>query len=837
LIASLNLLRRYGACCAVLCPLLVAPGAWAEPWFFNYSGGGVKFNSSAEVCEDYRKTIQKSNDEVAPGGITTIVVYPDVDIAPTERVSGSCVVNWRRGDSSFNYQSPVYAGGCWPGRAPKPGVDLNSFFAESGDCADTLTPPVPPAPPCDCPLLPGVEPAGPGVGNPIFVLRGIKRESVDTGLRLAGLGLRFTYDSGQRAPQTGATTLQPVPMSARWSSGDVLGSVLWSSSLHRRAVIGSMVPGSAFAVRLERGDGVVKVIGVDSSGNFSFDPADRGRLVRLASGELRYDDAQEGVTEVYTASGQLTTMAWPEGRRLDFTYSDANTPTAIASAGGLLLQVTDTNGRSLSFAYGAPAGFGIRLASVTDAAGQTVTLAYDSRNNLNSLQWPDGTTRSFHYESSDLPWALTGVSDEKVRRHATFGYDAEGRAVSSEHAGGVSRYSVSYATPPSLAVNEQFDGSTLRRQVGWTLPQGTVVTGPTGTASQWQATSLNGRNFLIARSQAAGAGSANGMRAQGYDAHGYVASQDDFNGTRMCFSNDPERNMQLARVEGLAAGADCAVLTAASLPAKARKTSTQWHPDWRRPIKVAEPGQITTSVYNGQPDPLNGNAIASCEPGTAPLLDGKPIAVLCKQAVQATTDADGHLGFSATLQAGAAIRVSTWTYNESGQALTARTTRGGVTVTTSSTYFAHTDANHTKGDLATATDAAGKVTTYDKYTKAGQVLQSTDSDGVVTVNTYDLRQRLLTTTVGGETTTYAYDPVGQLILVTQHDGSWTAYEYDDAHRQKAVSDDSGNRIEYALDNAGNSTGQTVKDPTGSLKRNMARVMDALGRAQENSGRE
>ncbi|WP_457336045.1 LamG-like jellyroll fold domain-containing protein [Rhizobacter sp. P5_C2] len=182
-------------------------------------------------------------------------------------------------------------------------------------------------------------------------------------------------------------------------------------------------------------------------------------------------------------------------------------------------------------------------------------------------------------------------------------------------------------------------------------------------------------------------------------------------------------------------------------------------------------------------------------------------------------------------------RTWTYTYNSAGQVLTTKRTRGGVSVTTSSTYFADTDANHTKGDLATTTDAAGKVTAYDKYTKAGQLLQSTDSDGVVTVNTYDLRQRLLSTTVGGETTTYAYDPVGQLILVTQHDGSWTAYEYDDAHRQKAVSDDSGNRIEYALDNAGNSTGQTVKDPTGSLKRNMARVMDALGRAQENSGRE
>ena len=86
-------------------------------------------------------------------------------------------------------------------------------------------------------------------------------------------------------------------------------------------------------------------------------------------------------------------------------------------------------------------------------------------------------------------------------------------------------------------------------------------------------------------------------------------------------------------------------------PRGSRKTSTQWHPDWRLASKVAEPGQDHHQVYNGQPDPFNANAIASCAPASALLPDGKPIAVLCKTVEQATTDADGALGFSATLQA------------------------------------------------------------------------------------------------------------------------------------------------------------------------------------------
>jgi YD repeat-containing protein len=116
-------------------------------------------------------------------------------------------------------------------------------------------------------------------------------------------------------------------------------------------------------------------------------------------------------------------------------------------------------------------------------------------------------------------------------------------------------------------------------------------------------------------------------------------------------------------------------------------------------------------------------------------------------------------------------------------------------------------------------------------------LQSTDANGNVMVNTYDARQRLLTSSVAGETTTYAYDPVGQLVQATQADGSWVGYEYDDAHRQKAVKDNLGNRIEYQLDNAGSKTGESAKDPAGSLKRSLARVMDALGRIQQNTGRE
>ena len=45
----------------------------------------------------------------------------------------------------------------------------------------------------------------------------------------------------------------------------------------------------------------------------------------------------------------------------------------------------------------------------------------------------------------------------------------------------------------------------------------------------------------------------------------------------------------------------------------------------------------------------------------------------------------------------------------------------------------------------------------------------------------------------------------------------------------------GNSVTYTLDNAGNKTGEQVKDPSGNLQRNITRVYDALNRVQQIAG--
>ena len=704
----------------------------------------------------------------------------------------------------------------------------NTAQSRAGDrCVPISVVPEAQAEPCDC--------AGkPGRGNPIYPLRGTKREQIELGLAIGGLPLTLTYDSSSLVPRVpaalndfgGAPIMQPL-----------LGRAEWSASFVRRLVPEGLVrDGEPVTINAVRGDGTVTPFD-GAKGHYT---ARAGGVQRLdktqGTGYYVLEDPRASSREFYALDGTLQRIEWADGRRVSFGYSDATTPASIAPGPGYLITLTDQLGRQLRIAHGDevpnPYDPGWNLPKrITLPDGGLLRLQYNNQRSVSGITWPDGRSRTFLYENDSFPWALTGIADERNVRYATFGYDSTGLAISSTHVGGVDSTTVHYGTPPAIVLSDEpLDDDGTRRVMRWQPPQDVVVTGPNGTSETWSTTSLNGHNFLSSRMQAAGSGSAAGASSQTFDAMGNLASADDIDGRRTCYVSDPVSGLQSARVEGLTQQACDSVTPAnASLPSGARKTSTQWHANWPLPQRRAEPELITTSVYHGQPDPFNGNAIASCAPSTAQLLDGRPIAGLCKQVEQATTDADGHLGFGAGLQAGVAARITTWTYNALGQVLKAQGPRPQDA--TSYAYHTETNDDHRAGDLSSITDAKGKVTHFDRYDQLGQLLQSTDPNGVVTVFTYDARQRLLSRTVGAETTSYTYDAIGQLTRVTQPDGTWVGFEYDDAHRRIAAQDSDGNRIDYALDNAGKRVGETVRDPAGILARNSAWLLDALGRVQ------
>jgi YD repeat-containing protein len=139
--------------------------------------------------------------------------------------------------------------------------------------------------------------------------------------------------------------------------------------------------------------------------------------------------------------------------------------------------------------------------------------------------------------------------------------------------------------------------------------------------------------------------------------------------------------------------------------------------------------------------------------------------------------------------------------------------------------------------LKSITNAVGKKVTYDQYDASGNLLSSTDANNVVTVRNYDERGRLTKVSIGGQAISNTYDRMGQLTKMLLDDGSWVGYEYDSSHRQAAIKDSLGNRIDYELDENGHRKFDRIKDPLGTLRRTIARSMDALGRVQQVTGTE
>ena len=519
-----------------------------------------------------------------------------------------------------------------------------------------------------------------------------------------------------------------------------------------------------------------------------------------------------GTLETYGQDGKMSAQCGPAGMCSTLSWN------------GQSLSMTDPYGRLISVLTDSKG----RIVSITDSAGRTPSLNFISMPGAVTISWPDSSVKTLLLdESSQIIGGqntgssrslLTGVLDEVNQRFATYRYDQYGNALETSHGTGVDKWTVSNISDAQR-----------------------LVRGPNNSESTIAFTTIAGKPVSTTRSQPAGSGCSASTSAQSYDANGNLASRDDFNGYRTCYANDLSRNLETARVEGLAGGASCAVTASGTaLPAGGRKVSTQWHPDWSLAIRQAEPGRITISVYNGQPDPFAGGSVASCAPTRAMLPGGKRIAVLCRQVEQATTDVDGSQSFAAQGQAGVASREQRWIYNQLGQVLSATDALGKTTTYAyyAATAFGGADPNavgHTMGDLQSVTNPAGHVTQYALYNKAGQAVQMVDPNGVGTVYQYDARQRLTSIAVGGLTTFYEYWPTGLLKKATQPDGSYLSYGYDDAHRLVQVSDNLGNSIIYTLDSMGNRTTETVMDAGGSLRSQLSRSIDALGRIQQVTG--
>ena len=349
------------------------------------------------------------------------------------------------------------------------------------DCGDTLVPdgtagscaangggtgggsPLDPVAPDDAGSA-GADPLAPPatVGNPISLFTGNKRE-VETDLSLPGAALAFRrfYNSANEA----------------WRSGVGQG---WS---HTYAVTLFATPDGARELLQSDGRRLhFAPAGTDEEGRtiFRTGSAFEGTIVATAENAHRWE-LPDGRHLSFNGS-YLIEIDWPDQRNLTLYYRQQR-----------LVSVTDETGRVLRLAWwpgvsGADRALGGykaqafgpasgQLASLTLPDGELIEYRYDQRSNLTRTAYPDGTHREYHYEDETYPSHLTGLTDRTGVRFASWTYDSEGRAISSEHAGGVERVTMEHPDASAIEAGQRV-GTSVTNSLGqsslyaWEQPVG-----------------------------------------------------------------------------------------------------------------------------------------------------------------------------------------------------------------------------------------------------------------------------------------------------------------------------------------------------------------------------
>lgn len=451
--------------------------------------------------------------------------------------------------------------------------------------------------------------------------------------------------------------------------------------------------------------------------------------------------------ENYDLAGRLTSIQTRSGRVTALTRDSA----------GRLTRVTGPFGHKLNFVYDAKN----RMTKMTAPDGGVYLYAYDPIGNLVSVTYPDGSVRGYVYENSVFPSALTGIVDELGVRFATFGYDSRGRAILSEHAGGVDRVLLSFSA----------DGSS------------TTVTDARGNFRRYDFATQFSRIKPISLSGAPKPGSKG--RAFAFDANGFLSSRTDWNNNVTTYTHDARGN-ETSRLE-------------ASGSALARKITTTWHPSLHLPTQIKQPGRVTTFAYDGQ-----GNLLAETITAGA-LMRTYAYTYNSNGQVLTAQDPLGH--------------VTAFTYFANGNIASVTNALGQVTSFTNydgaGRLLRSVDPN---GVATTFTyDPRGRLTsrkvgalkTSFEYDATGNLLRVTKPDNSFLAFKYDAAHRLIETKDAlGNRIAYTLNPAGGVTEQQVFDSANVmqrrrSYEYDFNNRMARLVQATGQTTHFGYDAQGN----------------------------------
>jgi YD repeat-containing protein len=431
--------------------------------------------------------------------------------------------------------------------------------------------------------------------------------------------------------------------------------------------------------------------------------------------------------ETYSAEGLLLSVRERNGWVATLRYSDAATPASIAPRPGLLIEVRNHFGRKLQFRYDAQA----RLVRSLDFAGKAVRYRYDDAGRLDRVTWQDNKFRTYHYEDPRFPNALTGVTDEAGVRYATYAYDDQGRAKSTELAGGKGRVEVQYNADGTSTVTDYSGAGSTSSTYTFETAGGNI-----------RPTTVSGPCVLCGSTQ----------QSSSYDrATGALNKSIAHDGTVTFYQYDDAKGRETERATFLKSfkHAD----TRPPLANATKVVSTRWHAKWNLPLTVAEPNKITDYGYDG-----NGNRSS--------------------ESWSATKDDTGAAKFD-PVKVGDTIQRS-WKYTASTNLLETATESVNKAETGRWTWAYDTSGlGQVRSVRDVTNDRTGRV---DRYDAQGRILDATSDLGVKLGYRYSPRGFMKQAITDGQTVTMDQNDIGLTTDALMPDGQKVKYVYDDTHR-------------------------------------------------------
>jgi len=252
---------------------------------------------------------------------------------------------------------------------------------------------------------------------------------------------------------------------------------------------------------------------------------------------------------IFDSNGRLITQIDAVGRTQQLTYVNGT------------VTVTSDTGQTLAFTQDA----WYQPLSLTTGALQ-ITYTYNTNQRLTQLtrtQAGVSQQRLYYYEDPTRNYLLTGITDERGVRFATWAYDAQDRAISSEHSGGAQRTLVAYNA----------DGSS-------------TVTNELGKNATYRFTNLGGVKRVTAIEGEPSPNCSASNSTYTYNAAGQVLTKTDAKGLITTY-NYNDRGLEVSRIE------------ATGTPL-ARTTTTEWDPSRFLKTKVVEFTRTTLYTYDAQ---------------------------------------------------------------------------------------------------------------------------------------------------------------------------------------------------------------------------------------------